>query len=161
LKRKNKLDPETTKEFNARNTRDWCKGRKGVEHVWVWVDYRHFCQEGELADQQRKVCDGCGKDGLERRPKFYSPAFLIRHYREKAKLTPGELAAKMGARWEASRIAAIEAGLIDVRVNDLCDIATALGIGLRVSLGDADIEKHYVGREAKFYRNGHYERPKK
>ena len=162
MKRKNKLEPETTKEFNARNTRDWCKGRKGVAHVWVWEDYRRWVHAEQLTDRERKVCQECGKDGLEQREKFYSPAFLIRHFRQQRQMTRGELAEAIGGGMDAARVVALEHGLAEVRVTDLCGVATALGLDLTVTLGGVPIERHRsLYPRSKGVRIEHYDRSEK
>jgi hypothetical protein len=163
MKRKNKLEPETKKENNTRETRDWCKGRKGVVHVWVWKDYRRRWVDAEkLIDREKKVCQECGKDGLEQREKFYSPAFLIRYFRERAELTQNGLAIVSGHRMDTARVATLESGMIEARISDLCNVATALGLDLTVSLGDVPIERHRsLYPRSKGVSIGHYDSSKK
>jgi len=65
-------------------TRRWCKGRRGVEHVWAWRDWMDFgtvcrCSRGCLAHRivwLLEYCRTCGRHGTyktERRPIHATP----------------------------------------------------------------------------------------
>jgi len=60
-------------------TRRWCKGRRGIEHIWEWRDWLDFgtvcrCSPGCLAHRivyVQEVCTTCGRHArlkTERRP---------------------------------------------------------------------------------------------
>jgi len=58
---------------SSKNTRDFCKGREGIPHAWLWERWRHEIQLEQLYGgtwnrvTECQVCFGCGKRRWEHR----------------------------------------------------------------------------------------------
>jgi hypothetical protein len=66
-------DDRPAKRRAKKNTRKWCKGKPGVEHVYTWkhdprwdgmLSYLHR-QRGRESRHFIKTCDNCGKHSVK------------------------------------------------------------------------------------------------
>ena len=54
---KDKPLPEEPKKTRAKkDTRHWCKGKKGVEHVLAWIDWPNECYTNWMKDRHIERC---------------------------------------------------------------------------------------------------------
>lgn len=52
------LSPRSIKR---KNTRKWCRGKKGVKHETEWITWNAFKRVSYLGGWEIEVCKNCGK----------------------------------------------------------------------------------------------------
>jgi DNA-binding XRE family transcriptional regulator len=120
-----KRQPEDVRSLNARNTHDWCKGRKGIEHRYAWFPSGWSDRQTGLAHSEELICRECGKKNGYRQPS-YPFGKLVEAYRRQAGITQTELADRMGVT--QARISMIESDRIGTpNLKTVARVAHALG----------------------------------
>ena len=120
-----KREPEVPREFNTRNTHDWCKGRKGIEHQYEWKPATPTYLGTRLPSAEEQVCSVCGRKTNYRR-KNYTLGFLVSYYRRACAMTVRDLAEKAGV--DFSKIIAIESEATKPTPDVIRLMAKALGV---------------------------------
>lgn len=131
--------PDVPKHFNDRNTRDWCRGRKGVEHVKIWKDDDSMRLHHRLGMPWREelVCDGCGKK-FSSRTKRYSPGSLIRVMREKADKTQEQVCEE--TKIFIGRLALIEDDKQQPSLIDFEKLSIALNVRFEIKFAEIPVK---------------------
>jgi len=76
-------DEHVPASYRRKKTRRWCKGRVGIEHVWVERDWMDFDRGTYHLVYILKVCEKCGRHGDYRTVRRYPPACdhnWVEHY---------------------------------------------------------------------------------
>lgn len=129
---------ETPKNFNSRNTRDWCKGKEGVEHVWDWVPYRPLSHVKPILETAEvRVCKVCGKNTYDRRTKRQHLGAIIRAYRRHKGISEEDLAKTVGI--PTSVLWCIETENMAVKPLLAAKFCEALGIRFTYRMGEIPV----------------------
>lgn len=130
--------PEEVRSPNSRNTHDWCKGKNGRQHDYVWVEARWAKAHNKsgLVWTEELTCQLCGKISDYRRSS-YTFGFLVKTFREARGWTQNELAEKLGV--PQSRVAYIEADSSIPNLRTIAKVAHALKAEYRLSFGGMPI----------------------
>ena len=95
-KRTKKLPDDKVKEYNTRETKQWCRGKRGVEHATHWVPAFRPHHITGLTWSEDLVCKNCKKK-IDHRRSRYTFGTLVKLGREQRGWTQQELADKMGS----------------------------------------------------------------
>lgn len=135
--------PDSTRTGAAKPTREWCRGKVGVEHDWWWFDSAREKYAG-LSSEQYKKCRVCGKQPYEKRSVWHSFGTSVAAVRISKKLTQIQLSKRLGIT--ESRMSAIESDANSPSLRLMEDIAEALGVALVVELQDKKEEGRWSYR---------------
>jgi DNA-binding XRE family transcriptional regulator len=126
------------KHRSSKDTSDWCRGKRGVDHRREWVPDKNFATHYKTGIPWREmlICSVCGKT-LDRRRIMYSFGALTKALREASGMSQAELGRRIEMHQEA--LSRVEADLHEVRLSTMRRIAEALGARLEVTMAEMPI----------------------